>query len=50
MRGEGNNVSYGRLVTLLTSQPSTTNARFQCYPFSHFYALPTPGAGTGSSI
>ncbi len=27
---------YGRLVTLLTSQPSTTNARFHCYPFSHF--------------
>lgn len=36
VRGEGNNVYHGRLVTLLTSQPSTTNARFQCYPFSQF--------------
>lgn len=36
VRGEGNNVYHGRLVTLLTSQPSTTNARFQCYPISQF--------------
>ncbi len=39
VRGQGNDVPHGRLVTSLTSQPSTTNARYQCYPFSHLLSL-----------